>query len=849
MPRLRVHRPLLPASVFAALVLANAFILGTASDWARLIAGLLLVFVLPGLAWLWALDWLGTCLSVERIVLSGGLSAAIASVALLAAVYWPGPLDLAVVLIALDAATLAGLAVGTVIVRPAPARDDAITQHWTWPTGWELLALAAILAVAAFLRWYALGYGEFHEDEIENMRLAVRAMKGEEYAPFIDSKGPIHWLLPGALWLTHGWVNEALARAPFAICSTLTVAAVYALGRRLSGPAVGLTGAAFVACNGLLVAYARHVENPSLIVLWAVLAAWCAHRYYELGKRPGHGGAGRLLVIGWVLLGVGLVAHPNMILYVPPFIFAVGLAGWHNRPLWQHSWGALVAGIGLCLVLAATFYVPFVLDPEYKHTVEYFSSERIGTRLFYNQVVDLLEQESEYSSRFYTPLLVVFAAIPVFGTLRRGGRAGPWLALGGGAAILTTLVWPELWVWGDVNAAFIPYALLVGAVALAPGAAFPTRGLVVWFGVPYLALVFLAQDAATHIRNVHPFWALLAGIGLVTFWGWLRGKPGRVARLATAGLLGMCLGATLFYEHLQFLGTVAAYWRAEASVRDADASVYRLVYGGLPRPRKLVSNPRLGGWKVVGVLYDRGELRGDFRTIKESFAVPIWYTHQTPRSCFDDPNNYFVAMGARGLPEEFMDMPGYGYGLTRLVLVDDEPRLFLLEQGQSTDPEPNAYRLDDYAALYDRSATPERYIQEPPVQHPLDVTFGQKLRLHGYDIAAASLQAGRTMALTLHWQALDTMTVRYRAFVHIESDRMWGQHDDDPVCRLRTDEWRPPQSGVGQFRVRLDPATPPGTYPVTVGIYDPDTGERLEAMDAQGQSLGSMIVLTSIEVR
>jgi hypothetical protein len=92
------------------------------------------------------------------------------------------------------------------------------------------------------------------------------------------------------------------------------------------------------------------------------------------------------------------------------------------------------------------------------------------------------------------------------------------------------------------------------------------------------------------------------------------------------------------------------------------------------------------------------------------------------------------------------------------------------------------------------------------------------------------------------------MSVRYRAFVHVESDRMWGQHDDDPVCRLRTDEWRPPQAGVGQFRVRLDPTTPPGVYPLTVGVYNADTGERLEAVDEQGQPLGSVIVLTRITV-
>lgn len=93
------------------------------------------------------------------------------------------------------------------------------------------------------------------------------------------------------------------------------------------------------------------------------------------------------------------------------------------------------------------------------------------------------------------------------------------------------------------------------------------------------------------------------------------------------------------------------------------------------------------------------------------------------------------------------------------------------------------------------------------------------------------------------------MNIRYRAFVHVETTRMWGQHDDDPICRLRTDEWRPAQTGQGQFRIKLDPATPPGTYPVTVGVYNPENGERLEIAGEQGQPLGNVFELTTIVVK
>jgi hypothetical protein len=205
-------------------------------------------------------------------------------------------------------------------------------------------------------------------------------------------------------------------------------------------------------------------------------------------------------------------------------------------------------------------------------------------------------------------------------------------------------------------------------------------------------------------------------------------------------------------------------------------------------------------------------------------------------------------MDTRGEPEEIGQLSEAGYSLTRIVRVDRQPMLHLFEKGASTATEPQIYDVDDYSAIFERSATPQRYIQGPSPEHFLGVTFGGKLRLQGYDLPRVQLAPGETLALTLHWQALAPMDIRYRAFVHVESDRIWGQHDDDPVCRVRTDEWRPPQSGAGQFRVTLDPATPPGSYPVTVGIYDPGSGERLPISDAQGRPVDNVLELATITV-
>ncbi|UCC88598.1 MAG: glycosyltransferase family 39 protein [Anaerolineales bacterium] len=824
------------------LLLANVVVLATEISWLRLVAGLALLFILPGLAWLQALNWFGTWQGVERIVLGAGFSVAIASIALLGAVYWPGPWALSPTLIALDVATLMGVAFG--LLNPARPESGKLV----WPSLRISVALLVILCVAGFLRWYAIGYGEFHEDELENVRLAVRAMGGEEYAPFLDSKGPVHWLLPGSLWLLRGWGDEAIARTPFAICSMLSLLAVYALGRRMDGPTVGVIGAGFAAINGFFVAYARYVENPSLIILWGILAAWCAYRFYQ--ER-----IASLQILGGLFLGIGLVAHPDVLLFLPPFGFMLALTYWRGRGQWQGYWKSLLAGLLLFVSLTLVFYVPYVRDPNFELTQEYFAAERIGTQVLYNRVASMLEQDRLYSTRYYAPLLIIFSGIVIVRELRRLGRAGLLLSLLVAAAIVSTVLVPGPWEWGAVSLAFLPYVILFAVLSFSPLTSFEVKSLVLWFGIPFLALQFLAKDAADHIQIAYPAWSLLAAMGLQLFWNRLAGTSGRIqplglgwGRIVILGVLVCALGLTLYYQHLQFVGTVTNYWRAEADAKYNPDSIYRLLYGGLPRPRKLFSNPRLGGWKVVGYLYDNGQLKGDFRSINESFAVPIWYTHQTPRSCFSDPQNYFVRIDARGVPEEVDQLLATGYGLTRIVRVDHQPKLYLFEKGVSSSDEPEIYDVGDYRRLYDRSATPERYVQGKSPEHPLRVMFGDKLLLTGYDIDSTRLAPGETLALTLHWQVMAPMDIRYRAFVHIETDRMWGQHDDDPVCRVRTDEWRPPQTGAGQFRVTLDPATPPGTYPVTVGVYNPENWERLEIADEGGQPLGNVLEVTTISV-
>ena len=46
----------------------------------------------------------------------------------------------------------------------------------------------------------------------------------------------------------------------------------------------------------------------------------------------------------------------------------------------------------------------------------------------------------------------------------------------------------------------------------------------------------------------------------------------------------------------------------------------------------------------------------------------------------------------------------------------------------------------------------------------------------------------------------------------------------------------------------LDPLTPPGEYPLLVGLYDPMTGERLPVTGGNANPYGNAVVLGTVEV-
>ncbi len=835
-----------------ALLISNALILFGNQDWLwlRLPAVIALIFVLPGWSWAAAAGWLGTREAIERGLIIFGLSLVSTSLGLLIAVMLPGPFSEVPVLITLNLVTLTGLAAA--LIRSKYRPFSKTPSSLIWPSNKIILILLLIMAVATITRVTRLGYAEFHEDELENMRFIVRAYKGEEHVPFIDSKGPIHWLLPAGLWYANGWVNEGIARTPFVLAALMLIPMMFALGRRISNgdDTTGLIAAAVVALNGFFASLARHVENRSLIVFLGAMAVWLAYRYYKTGR------FGLLICIGLVL-AVGLIAHPSTLLYLPVIAFIIIAAHWRKglarqQLLWLATNAALFIGV------IALFYIPYLTNPEIERTYEYFAGERVGTSLLYNRVGNMLDEDQIYSSRFYAPILIALLVWLLVRNFARAGRGALLILIGLGPAIVSTVLWPDIWVVGSINIAFIPYLLLTLDFIILPKTNIETKFAFIYFAAPFGVLLFMAKDISNHIQIAYPGWSLLCAFALSDLWHTLHRRaedsPGLMwfkpkLKVAIVVILLLAIPLIVYYQYLSFGAPVTTYWQAKTDYETNPNSIYKYVYGSIYRPRRAISNPRLGGWKTVGYLWEQGLLTGDFRSINESFAVPIWYTFQTPRSCYENPQNYWIRRDRKGWPEKETELVAQGYNLTRVVLVDQQPKLHLYEKNAPAQT-PEMLDINEYRHLFDRLATPARYAAGDIIETSTSFNFGDKIELTGYNLPATA-QAGAVLPVTVYWQGLAPMDVRYRAFVHLvdTGGGRWGQHDDDPACRLLTTDMRAGQQASRQFQLPIASDTPPGTYRLILGLYHPDTLERLPIWDNQTQqSPGDSLELGHITI-
>jgi hypothetical protein len=130
-------------------------------------------------------------------------------------------------------------------------------------------------------------------------------------------------------------------------------------------------------------------------------------------------------------------------------------------------------------------------------------------------------------------------------------------------------------------------------------------------------------------------------------------------------------------------------------------------------------------------------------------------------------------------------------------------------------------------------ALPRRF-EPPELMTAVDISFGDKLRLLGYDIQLDHHE----LALTLHWQSLRQMNETWKFFVHVfdpQTNVVVAQADVMPHNWTYPTNWWVQGEYVDDTIVILLEDVPSGLFRVSVGVYHPETGVRLTTSSGKDQ--------------
>jgi hypothetical protein len=136
----------------------------------------------------------------------------------------------------------------------------------------DLVAVGVLTAVAAIVRFVALGHQSFWIDEAITSNLLAKSLPSMLAAlPHSESAPPLYYVIAWS-WSRVFGSGEAAVRSLSALAGTLTVPFAFAAGRALVSRRTGLFAAALAAVSPLLVWYSQEARAYALFVLLGAIS-------------------------------------------------------------------------------------------------------------------------------------------------------------------------------------------------------------------------------------------------------------------------------------------------------------------------------------------------------------------------------------------------------------------------------------------------------------------------------------------------------------------------------------------------------------------------------------------------
>ena len=649
------------------------------------------------------------------------------------------------------------------------------------------LLLLAIILLAFALRSFRLAHQSIWYDEGLSVHYARQDLSDLLAQVSASDHPPLYFLLLH-VWLPLAGQGEFAVRFLSLAWGVLLIPLVYRLGLRLLAPRAALLAALLIATSPFHVWYAQEARMYTLATLLNTLSSALLLRALARG-RP-------VQWASYALTSLAAVYAHFYSLFIVAF-HAAFLLWWvwrERRPRSLVAWGLCQIGVLLAFLPWGRFAVEQLRtnDTYWRGTLD------LGTVLA-RTLLSFSVGETLEGLLAQTVAVVYLLLVP----------AGVWALLRNKRRRLR-------------------------ASSLIPDPSFPNpypvSFLLLYLLIPVMTLLLLSYNrpkfAPRYLLPITPAFYLLAAQGLVGLmrpsrWGWVsRGR-----RLAAIVSLALVLtGAWLSLSHHYFdvayakpdFRSAARYIRAHAQPEDAV-----IIVGGHAYPALAYYEERL-----------------------PTYPLPPRLLPTVTRPL--DGSSAAAALNR---------IAARGHDRVWLILWQEEladPRRLVLNQllghGQRLTVGENFHGL----ALLLFDLEPEAtFVAQPHIQHLLLLNFADQLELVGYDLDQRRVRPGETLHLRLYWQAQRDLDRDYTAFTHLLSPRehIYGQFDR----RLGGDFYPSSRWPVGEivqeeYPIVVLPGTPPGRYPIEVGLYLRSTMERLPILGEDGEMRGDRYLLTEVEV-